>query len=159
MLRRKIPQFEIASIYICNDDIYLPTLIRYDTEQAIEGEPVFHCKPEKTQVVDVLKKVLETQQPRIPHPGTEAMNEIFKSPSVMLKATKKKSMKAFAKDYDSFMIVWNTEEIIIWTSQLDKKGRYEFPNSLKTKFPKETTLDELVDFVLQTYKDRKKSEN
>jgi hypothetical protein len=48
-----------------------------------------------------------------------------------------------------YMVTWKNEEIIISASQLDKKGRFEFPNSLQKSYPKSTNLVELVKTILE----------
>jgi hypothetical protein len=155
MNRRPIPKFETATIYVCNGVAYLPTQNRYETEQAVDINPVYVCDLHQSQIVGVLEKILNTQKVRLPKP--ESMTYIYQQASkVILNATKKRSWMQLAKDCCVYMVTWRQEETIISASQLDKNGRFEFPTSLQKRYPSNTTLGELVNIILDDLKTRNK---
>ena len=153
MLRKQIPKFEIVTIYICMGKAYIPTQIRYETEQSMDGEPVYICDLVQDEFIEVFEKILRAQKVRLPRP--KSMDEIYKSAdSPILRATKKRNWIQLAKECTVYMIVWAQEEISISISQLDNRGRFEFPNSLKTTYSKNMTLADLAKIVLLDYKSR-----
>ncbi len=157
MFRREVPRFDIASIYLLKGKAYLPTQVRFEMEGSIHGEPVYCCDIQQTEIVKALEKVLETQQQRLPHP--ESMKEVYEQAALpMLRATKLRSWKQLAKVSASYMIRWDQDEIALSISQLDSRGRFEFPKSKKQIFPKNTSLDELVEAVLRDYWSRNQDE-
>jgi len=157
VFRREVPKFDIAAIYLLKGKAYLPTQVRFEMEGSIDSEPVYCCDIHPTEIVKALEIVLETQKQRLPL--QESMKEIYEqAASVILRATKLRSWKQLAKVSASYMIVWDQDKIALSISQLDSKGRFEFPKSKKQVFPKNTSLDKLVEVILRDYHSRNISE-
>ncbi len=154
MFKNSTPKFSIVTIYLGQKSAYIPTQIRYDTEQAVEGEPVYSCKPILRELLLIIEKILASQDKRLPSP--DSMNEVFKNAALpMLKATKLRSWTQLAKNFCSYMIVITENDISLSISRLDKKGRYEFPTSLRAIYPKNVPLENLVLYILDDYKNKK----
>lgn len=134
----------------------MPTQIRFDTEQAVDGDPVFVSNLGHVEISDVVKKLLDSQVGRLPQP--ESMTEIYKRGSlVILRATKRRSWKQLAKDCTVYMITWRKEEIIISISQLDKQGRFDFPNKFQSKYSPQSSLSDIIQIILDDYQIRHKT--
>jgi len=132
-------------------------MIRFELEGSVHGEPVHCCEIQQTEIVKALVKVLETQKQRLPLP--ESMKEVHEQAAFpMLRATKLRSWRQLAKVSASYMIRWGQEKVALSISQLDSRGRFEFPKSKKQIFPKNTSLDELVEVILWDYRSRNMNE-
>jgi hypothetical protein len=59
-----------------------------------------------------------------------------------------------AKKGASYSIVWGPDEITLYISRLDKKGRFETDPTKTAKFAKGTSLETIVETILADVRSR-----
>lgn len=127
------------------------------TEALIEGgpyvavEPIYVVNLDPQEIVEALKKVITTGHPTFPSPTRE---EWQKRKDPVLKAAGVKSWKALARNGASYMVEWSNDTINLYISRLDRQGRFEIDPARTRTFPKRTSLETIVEAILDDVRSR-----
>lgn len=98
-------------------------------------------------------KVIEADLVQLPIPTKE---EWQAREDPMLKVTGTKTWKQMARSVASYSILWHDDEVTLYFSKLDKKGRFETDEDKTRVFPASVSLDEIVEAILEDVKMREK---
>jgi hypothetical protein len=142
-----------ASVIVRNNKAYIPTVA--DAEGAyIDIEPVSIVNLSLQELVKVLLRVHNKGNPKIPlPPGGKFYN--LPKPDPVLKAAKVGSWKKLAQGGASYSITWRSENVIMYISKNDKKGRFVWDHPAKTKvFPPDVSMKEVVQAIIDDVNSR-----
>jgi len=141
----------LVGIYVWHGKAYLPVQARLESGMWMDLEPVYIADLNTKDLLLAIEKVLAAGHPRLPDPTREEMRQ-RKDP--ILKATKAHSWKELARTGAAYSISWTGEEITVYMSRLDKKGRWEYDPEKTRAFPPETPLEEIVAVILEDIRSR-----
>lgn len=137
--------YKMATIIIHKDRAYLPVNAEIEGGPYFVIEPVFEANLQVDSVVSALEKILEIGHPKIPAPTKEEMK---KRKDPILRATGTTSWDQLAKEGLAYTIYWTPEQVILYLSSTDKKGRFSNVGRTQT-FSGDVTLTTIVEAVLE----------
>ncbi len=136
---------DVANIMIRENKAYLPTIAKLEGSGHMITEPVYSTEVNVTEITEALKKLIDAGHSKI-----ESFSE-YKAThpnDPVLKATGAKSWLQMAKNTKAVAIIWNDDNIQVIPSKLDKRSRFVNDYDREKKFSKETSLEDIIDFVL-----------
>ena len=143
--------YELVGIIVRKGKAYIAVEALRAGGGYINIEPVLVSDLNKRNLIATVEKIREYGNPEIPKPTEE---EFKKYQNLIPKAAGLNSWKALARKGASYSIVWGPDEITLYMSRLDKKGRFETDPNRTTKFPKGTSLETIVETILADVRSR-----
>ena len=125
---------------------YIPTQGQIEAGFYMGIEPVYTVSLDAEDIIWAFEQVIAAGHPQLPTPTAEEMK---KRQDPVLKAAGVRSWNELAKGGASYTIYWGKDDITLYISRLDRKGRFEVDPAKTRTFPKDTALRTLVDVILQ----------
>jgi hypothetical protein len=136
---------EVAGILIRRGKAFLPTKAKAGPGTYIEVEPISIVDVTMEAITAMIERMMEAGHPPSP-PITKEFWQQRKDP--MLAATGVKSWSKLAKDSASYSIDWSQDQITLYMSRLDKKGRFEADPDKTRYFSPDTPLQMIVQAII-----------
>lgn len=140
-----------AGIIVRNGKGYIPTEALMEGGPYVLVEPIYVVNLDPQEIVEALEKVINSGHPPFPSLTRE---EWQKRKDPVLKAAGVKSWKALARNGASFTIEWSQDTITLYVSRLDRQGRFETDPAKTRTFPKRTSLETIVEAILDDVRSR-----
>jgi hypothetical protein len=140
-----------AGIIVRNGKGYIPTEALIEGGPYVLVEPIYVVNLDAQEIVEALKKVINTGHPAFPSLTRE---EWQKRKDPVLKAAGVKSWKELARDGASYTLEWSEDTITLYVSRLDRQGRFETDPAKTRTFPKQTSLETIIEAVLDDVRSR-----
>lgn len=140
-----------VSFVVYRGKAYLPVQARFESGIWVGVDPVFTAELKADELVAAIRKVIEAGHQTLPDPTRE---EWQKRKDPVLAATKTRSWKALARNGASYGIDQLNDKIRVDMSYTDKKGRWQNDPEKVRIFPKDTPLEEIVEFILADARSR-----
>jgi len=144
-------------IFFYKDKLFIPTLGITPSGLRRVIEPIYVAELNLASLVQTMQKVIEAGHPRVESvPYSE-----YRKRDPLLKITKARSWKALAREGLGYAIDWRSDlnEVWIVLPEIDEKGRFA-PLTTENmawrivRFPIDTPLEELAEFILEDIKKR-----
>lgn len=119
----------------------------------VDIDPVYTVELEKDAIKSGVMKVIEAGLVQLPIPTKE---EWQAREDPVLRATGTESWKQMVRSAASYSILWLDDEVTLYFSKLDKKGRFETDADKTRVLPASVSLDEIVEAILEDVKMREK---
>lgn len=114
-------------------------------------EPIYVVNLGVQEIAEALEKVINTGHPTFPSLTRE---EWQKRKDPVLKAAGVKSWKALARNGASYTLEWSQDTITLYVSRLDRQGRFETDPAKTRTFPKQTSLETIIEAILDDVRSR-----
>jgi hypothetical protein len=145
-------QIQVSGIYVWGGKAYLPAQAQYESGIYVDVEPVYIIDIQADTLKQAIQNVKVARHARIPDP--KSREEFLERKSPILSATGARNWKQLAKSGACYDISWSEKEVRINMSRLDKKGRWEYDPSKVRILPPDTSLEEIVEIILDDLKTR-----
>lgn len=143
--------FRGVGIIVWKGKAFLPSYAEYSSGIVVHVEPVHVTELSISGLLSSISKVLSSECILLPDPSPE---EWKKRKDPILVATGAKSWRELARKGASYGLEWTDQGIRLDISRLDKKGRWEIdPNKVKI-LPHDTSMDYIVEIILEDIKTR-----
>jgi hypothetical protein len=141
------------SVIVRAGKAYVPTV--GDAEIAhVDTEPVYSSSLSLEELTGILEKAYRNGNPKVPRPPGDKLYNLPK-PYPLLKAAKVGSWKKLAEGGAAYDITLRSEDVILYISKNDKKGRFLWDHPDKTKvFHPEVSMKEVVQAILDDVNSR-----
>ena len=148
-------------IFFYKNRLFVPTMGITPSGLRRVMEPIYVAELDSTSLVQAMQTVVAAGHPRVDSiPYSE-----YKKRDPLLKVTKARSWKALARDGLAYAIDWRPDlgEVQIVLPEMDKKGRFAplTTENMKwriVRFPIDTSLDELAEFIVEDIQKRTKAD-
>ncbi|NUM46267.1 MAG: hypothetical protein HUU38_16310 [Anaerolineales bacterium] len=154
MFKRKPVNVEGITVHVYGDKAFVPSKARYETGLTVDKDPVYISDLKAENVVSIIENARMASKEKLPFSANRDQ-VIRDAAKPILLATGAKSWKELAKSGIAYMLIWTDDIITLAISELDKKGRYEYPKSKERTFSSDTTLIEVVHVILEDVNSRR----
>lgn len=144
-----------VSVVVYRGQAYIPTTARIEGEMAgayMQIEPVYTSDLTVSGIAPILEELAEQGNPTMPTPSRETLRAYGGGP--MLKAAGVRSWKTLAKGGASYGIYWLENEVRLYVSKLDEKGRFVDDPAKTRHFPPGVHIRTIVEAVLEDVRSR-----
>jgi hypothetical protein len=142
---------ELIGVLVRHNRAYIPINAKMAGGGYLEVEPVYMANLTIEDLTRVFNHVASQGTPQLP-PLSKEYFQARKDP--MLQATGAESWKAMAKDSASYSIAWHNNQVTLYMSRLDKKGRFESDPGKTRAYPESVSLSTLAEVILEDAKSR-----
>ena len=132
-------------VYVYRSKAYLPVQARFNSGIWTDLEPVFESELHPDELTEAFKRVIDTGHPILSSP-TKIEWQKRKDP--ILTATKAKNWKSLAQNGASYSISKRGDEIEVYMSYTDKKGRWQYDGRKTKKYPKDVLLRDIAKVII-----------
>ena len=137
---------ELIGVIIRHNKAYAPINAKMTGGGYLEVEPVYVADLTVEDLTRVFNHVASQGNPQLPSLSKEHF-QARKDP--MLQATGAKSWKAMARNSASYTIAWHDNQVTLFMSRLDRKGRFEADPSKTRTYPESASLSILAEVILE----------
>lgn len=152
MEKQKRTPLPVVGIIAWHGRAYVPVIDLYEHGLYVDSEPVYVVALSKEELVKAVRAVKDAGHKIIPRP--KSREEFLARKDPVLATTGAKSWKNLAKTGASYTIDWALDKIQLDMSRLDKKGMWEYDPEKKRLFPPDTSIEEIVEIILEDVKTR-----
>lgn len=152
MLKRNQAKLTVVGLYVWHNFAYIPHMDQFESGIFVDVNPVLISGLNVNEMAEVIRKVRNAGHKRLPEPKNREEALARKDP--ILAATKAKSWKELAKTGASYSISWSDNAVRINMSKLDKKGRWEYDPQKMRILPPDTTIEQIVEIILEDVNSR-----
>ena len=141
----------IAQLIVRKRKGYVPVMAKNRDGAYILVDPIYCVNLDAEEITGALEKAIAAGHPPFPDVTAE---EWRKRVDPTLKAAKVKSWKKLAQGGASCALDWARDEVTVFMSRLDRQGRFVDDPAKKRVLPKDTSLRELVEIIMEDIRSR-----
>jgi hypothetical protein len=145
----------VANVIVRQGKAYIPTTAQIEGEMAgayLDIEPIYVTNLTLDELTEALERVVATGNPKVPTPTLEELERYYSK--LVPRAAGVKSWKALARGGASYAIEWQRDKIVLYMSQLDKKGRFVDDPGKRREFPSGTDIRTIAEVILEDVNSR-----
>lgn len=142
----------VVGIYIWKGKAYVPIQDKYESGLYVDSEPVYVVALKHEEMTRAIQVVKDIGHRIIPNP--KSREEFIDRKDPILSATGARSWRKLAKEGAGYSIGWTAVHVRIDMSRLDRKGIWENDPDKKRILPPDTSIEEIVEIILEDVKTR-----